>query len=579
MTKNTYQITSGTLVSGHTLSGLTVTGSQTNVGSSANTISGTEVIKDSSNNVVTSNYAVTKVAGTLTVTKATLVAPTGLAWGTGADAGKASWNAVSGIGSVTVSYTVVLKRGTTTIDTYTNITNTEKAFAEIIRTEAVSGTYTFTVQAISSNTDNVNSSAATTSGNQNVVKITVAKGTGVSGVNIGGAASYIYIAGQSSVGISATMSDGYSFTGWTQSPANATISNAANATTAVTAVSGSSDITLTATTNSVSYTITYNTDGGSTVTSLSYTVEDAITLNSTATKTGFALQGWKVTTADGNWVLNTVYDMSHLSIAAGKYGNITLTAQWNATDIYSITITVVYASNCESNAMGFVKITKSGFAIEAILIAPNGTATYTFTKLYAGTYTITAYASTNHGTSVSTGTVTVSGTTLTGSSTVTVSQTASNLFYDSTANTEATSTSAVVTAVAPQTYSAPSLTSTTKVVAQEEPMTVNETETILANEITQDAHNLNAEPTTSAKASEKGSASSANNSVEVANNNPAQAEQSENLTAESYVIEESYQIQPEEDLVNKDQIMNQDNTSTNEDGSKHGEQDDDGEEE
>ena len=110
-------------------------------------------------------------------------------------------------------------------------------------------------------------------------------------------------------------------------------------------------------------------------------------------------------------------------------------------------------------------------------------------------------------------------------------------------------------------------------------MTIQEIETTLANDISQDAQNLNAEPTTSAKASAKGSASSANNSVEVANNSPAQAEQSENLTAESYAFEEPYQIQPEGDLVNKDQIMSQDGTSINEDSSKHGEQDDDGEEE
>ncbi len=53
----------------YTLSGLTTSNpSRTTVGSSANTISGTPVVKDSSNNVVTNRFTVNTVNGTLTIT-------------------------------------------------------------------------------------------------------------------------------------------------------------------------------------------------------------------------------------------------------------------------------------------------------------------------------------------------------------------------------------------------------------------------------------------------------------------------------------------------------------------------------
>ncbi|MCH7407640.1 gliding motility-associated C-terminal domain-containing protein [Belliella aquatica] len=63
-------ITTGALVSGHTYT-VTVTGSQTDVGSSAN-VPSTAVIKDASDNDVTTNYAITYVDGSLEVAKSTL---------------------------------------------------------------------------------------------------------------------------------------------------------------------------------------------------------------------------------------------------------------------------------------------------------------------------------------------------------------------------------------------------------------------------------------------------------------------------------------------------------------------------
>ena len=66
--KTTATLTDGTLVTGHSAT-FSITGTQTNVGSSTNTLTGV-TIKDSSNNDVTSNYSISTLNGTLTVTRA-----------------------------------------------------------------------------------------------------------------------------------------------------------------------------------------------------------------------------------------------------------------------------------------------------------------------------------------------------------------------------------------------------------------------------------------------------------------------------------------------------------------------------
>ncbi|MGY5851453.1 YDG domain-containing protein [Salegentibacter sp. F14] len=71
LTDNGYSITSGALLSGHMMSAMTVTGSQTNAGTSTN-IPSTAVILDGSNMDVTANYNINYLNGTLEVTPADL---------------------------------------------------------------------------------------------------------------------------------------------------------------------------------------------------------------------------------------------------------------------------------------------------------------------------------------------------------------------------------------------------------------------------------------------------------------------------------------------------------------------------
>lgn len=69
---NTYEITSGALLDGHHIDTVTITGGQTDAGTSSN-VASNAVIRDSSNANVTNYYDITYVPGTLTVTKRNVV--------------------------------------------------------------------------------------------------------------------------------------------------------------------------------------------------------------------------------------------------------------------------------------------------------------------------------------------------------------------------------------------------------------------------------------------------------------------------------------------------------------------------
>ncbi|MBQ9329541.1 MAG: InlB B-repeat-containing protein [Oscillibacter sp.] len=77
----------------------------------------------------------------------------------------------------------------------------------------------------------------------------------------------------------------------------------------------------------IEYTIHFVTDGGTAIVDQTYTIESTGTLPTT-TKTGYAFQGWTVAaTTDGDpigWEATAEESAS----LAGKYGNVTLTAQW-----------------------------------------------------------------------------------------------------------------------------------------------------------------------------------------------------------------------------------------------------------
>ena len=87
------------------------------------------------------------------------------------------------------------------------------------------------------------------------------------------------------------------------------------------------DVTLMAVYDVNAYNVTFVTDGGEPIADLAYTTESSAHIPAPK-KTGYDFGGWKVTSAEGSWVLN---DIIAINVPLkGKYGNVTLTAQWIA---------------------------------------------------------------------------------------------------------------------------------------------------------------------------------------------------------------------------------------------------------
>ena len=158
---------------------------------------------------------------------------------------------------------------------------------------------------------------------------------------------------------------GYTFAGWKVTTAGGNWKTSDSVYKGTVAAGKYGNVTLTAQWTANTYTITYVYNNGSANTTATYNIEQAITLPS-PTKTGYTFAGWKVTTAGGNWkTSDSVYKGT---VAAGKYGNVTLTAQWTAN---TYTITYVY-NNGSAN-------TTATYNIEQAITLPSPTKTgYTF---------------------------------------------------------------------------------------------------------------------------------------------------------------------------------------------------------
>ena len=96
------------------------------------------------------------------------------------------------------------------------------------------------------------------------------------------------------------------------------------------------NIKLTAVWDPISYTISYVLDGGTLPSGAvkTYTIESTDALPE-VTKTGYSFKTWKVSTASGNWLANSVADAG--SSLLGKFGDVTLTATWQ-TDAVEVTL-------------------------------------------------------------------------------------------------------------------------------------------------------------------------------------------------------------------------------------------------
>ena len=149
---------------------------------------------------------------------------------------------------------------------------------------------------------------------RNSYTVTLTAGTGIASVSGDGAYQY-----GASVTISATVSNGYKWSMWSDS----------NTDQEHTFTMGAEDISLTAQATPISYTITYDLGGGTVSGNpASYTVEtDSFTLES-PTRTGYTFAGWTGTDITGT--------SSTVTIPKGSTGDRTYTATWTA-NTYAIT--------------------------------------------------------------------------------------------------------------------------------------------------------------------------------------------------------------------------------------------------
>ncbi|MBQ7597977.1 MAG: InlB B-repeat-containing protein [Clostridia bacterium] len=90
-------------------------------------------------------------------------------------------------------------------------------------------------------------------------------------------------------------------------------------------------------TENISYTLTFLYDGGKDASqndssTAPYNKTSTVTLPNVS-KTGYTFDGWKVTTAAGNWDADETIASGTSTTSAGKFGNATLTAQWKAADV------------------------------------------------------------------------------------------------------------------------------------------------------------------------------------------------------------------------------------------------------
>ena len=158
---------------------------------------------------------------------------------------------------------------------------------------------------------------------------------------------------------------GYTFVKWVSNPNNNDFAPGD------TIPTGWGDFTLIAQWTPVSYKITYDEAGGSAVTDLTYNITTNVTLSAAPTRAGYTFKGWKLASAVNNWSATT-YSASQ-NIGTGKYGNITLVAQWTA-NRYTLTY--------NPNGGAINPTTKSySYNSTVSLIAPTRTG-YTFKNWY-----------------------------------------------------------------------------------------------------------------------------------------------------------------------------------------------------
>ncbi len=180
---------------------------------------------------------------------------------------------------------------------------------------------------------------------------------------------------------------GYTFSGWTGTgltEANETVEIAKGST---------GERNYTANWTPINYTITYDSNGGSTVSSQDYTITTNITLFSAPTKAGYTFNGWKPESSSGSWTASSY--TADANIGTGQYGNVTLVAQWQI-NTYTVSASIDHGKingaegsyeekvNYKNNSTPVIFVAADGYKIASItkngepVTFTEGITTYTF---------------------------------------------------------------------------------------------------------------------------------------------------------------------------------------------------------
>ena len=171
---------------------------------------------------------------------------------------------------------------------------------------------------------------------------------------------------------------GYTFTGWHQNSTSGAV---------ITQLTAYQNYSLYATWSLNTYVATFDANGGDLTgsSSANYSITGSITLP-TVTRPGYEFVGWRATAVEGNWQLGEAY-----SGGAGKYGKVTLQAQWERS-LVDLTLNI---SGTEAGQSILVTITGTptngepfGALRFAMVANAQGKATLTVGNLPVGKYAV-----------------------------------------------------------------------------------------------------------------------------------------------------------------------------------------------
>lgn len=129
--------------------------------------------------------------------------------------------------------------------------------------------------------------------------------------------------------------NGYTFGGWRVTGAAGNWANNENYSAGTDLIAKYGNATLTAQWSPVTYTVSYNENGGGELSNTNYTAENTSAVFALPSRTGYTFLYWSVAANSGSWVAGTHYNAGQV-IPSGMYENVTLTAVWEINH-YTIT--------------------------------------------------------------------------------------------------------------------------------------------------------------------------------------------------------------------------------------------------